>query len=371
MSDGTGRIYQRGNIWWIDYSFRGERHRESTGSTKKKDAKALLRKRMKEMGDGGPMVNEEEVEFSDLRDVVVTDYKVNGRKSLDRVQLAFDHLEDYLSGVRAVDLTKDRIMRYVAARQEEGAANATINKELAALRRAYNLMQEAGRLSRGPHVPTLETNNTRTGFLTMGDVDAICEEIGPDLSPVVRFAALTGWRKGEIIAFRENDGLRWRQVDFEAGTVHLDPGSTKNDEGRTFPFSALPPLEELLRRQRERTDTVERSEGTVVPHVFHRSGDPIKSMRGAWKGATKRAGLEGALFHDLRRTAVRNLERAGVPRSVAKKLTGHKTDSVYERYAIADQSALEEGVEKLARLHQEDEEKDREGRTTIPLEEAK
>lgn len=359
MSSGTGRIYRRGNVWWIDYSFRGERHRESSGSTKKKKAKALLRQRMEEMGQGGPMVDEEEVTFSDLRDVVETDYKVNGKKSLDRVQLAFDHLEDHFKGTRAVDLTTDRVKRYIAARQDEGAANATINKELAALRRAYNLMKEAGRLSRAPHVPRLQTDNVRERFLTMGDVEAICEEITEPLEPVVRFAALTGWRKGEIL------DLRWRQVDFEAGTVHLEVGSTKNREGRTFPFSALPPLAELLQRQREYTDRVEKQTGKIVPHVFHRDGEPIKDMRTAWKGATKRAGCKGAWFHDLRRTAVRNLERAGVPRSVATKLTGHKTESVYRRYAIADEAALEEGVSKLARLHGD---RDRqEDRTAVPL----
>lgn len=361
MSDGTGRIYKRGNTWWIDYSFRGERHRESSGSTKKKDARALLQQRMREMGQGGPMVDEEEITFADLREIVVTDYKVNGKKSLPTVQRAFDHLEDTFKGWRAVDITTDRIKAHIAGRKDEGAANSTINKELAALKRAYSLMEEASRLSRSPHVPKLKTDNVRESFLTMADVDAICEEIADNLVPVVRFAALTGWRKGEVLS------LRWRQVDFEAGMVHLEPGTTKNDEGRTFPFNALPPLEELLRRQRKQTDKVERCKNKIVAHVFHRDGDKIKSMIGAWNGATERAGVPDAWFHDLRRTAVRNLERAGVPRSVATKLTGHKTESVYRRYAIADEAALQEGVEKLACLHEHSETKSRDGRAAISI----
>ncbi|MFQ5747417.1 MAG: tyrosine-type recombinase/integrase, partial [Gemmatimonadota bacterium] len=96
---------------------------------------------------------------------------------------------------------------------------------------------------------------------------------------------------------------------------------------------------------------VERERGTIVPWVFHRDGEPIRSFRRAWIGACKRAGLEGAWFHDLRRTAVRNLERAGVSRSVAMKLTGHKTEAIYRRYAIVDSVALSEGVDKLARFH--------------------
>lgn len=362
MSDGTGTIYKRGNVWWIDYSYRGDRHRESSGSTRKKDAKKLLQKRMKEMSEGGPKVDEEDITLADLREAIVADYKANGRKSLPTVKRAWCHLEDFFpKGTRAVDITTTRVKSYIAHRQDEGAANATINKELAALKRAFNLLREEGTLSRLPHVPTLATDNTRTHFLSMADVDAICDEITDRVEPVVRFAALTGWRKGEIL------NLKWRNVDFEAGTAHLEPGTTKNRDARTFPFDTLPPLAELLREQREYTDKVEARQDRIVPHVFHRDGDPIKSMRGAWDGACKRVGLPDAWFHDLRRTAVRNLERAGVPRSVATKLTGHKTESVYRRYAIADEDALSEGVEKLAALH-EDEPRDR---TTVPLQTAR
>lgn len=96
---------------------------------------------------------------------------------------------------------------------------------------------------------------------------------------------------------------------------------------------------------------MERERGRIVPWVFHRDGDEIKSFRKAWNGACERAGHAGAWFHDLRRTAVVNLERAGVSRSVATELTGHETEAVYARYAIADAAALAEGVEKLAKLH--------------------
>ncbi len=171
--------------------------------------------------------------------------------------------------------------------------------------------------------------------------------------------------------------LEWRKVDFTAGVVRLEPGSTKNDEGREFPFSVLPPLEALLRRQRERTTAIERETGQIIRRVFHRQGAPVRDMRGAWEAACIAAGffrvvpvLDAAgqprmatdgtplvvkkatkLVHDFRRTAVRNLERAGVPRSVAMKLTGHKTESVYRRYAIVAASDLVEGVKKLAVLH--------------------
>jgi len=88
----------------------------------------------------------------------------------------------------------------------------------------------------------------------------------------------------------------------------------------------------------------------VIPHVFHREGRPVRNMYKSWQKACDRVGVPAAWLHDMRRSAVRNLERAGVPQSTAMKLTGHKTASVYRRYAIADHEVLEEGVDKLAKL---------------------
>ena len=159
------------------------------------------------------------------------------------------------------------------------------------------------------------------------------------------FAHLTGWRvPSEILT------LRWAQVDLDAGTVRLEPGTTKNREGRTFPTHALPELHALLVTQRERTSETERRLGTIIPWVFHREGKPIRDFRSAWQAACKRAAVVWRIPHDFRRTAVRNLERAGVPRSVAMKLVGHKTESIYRRYAIVAERDLADGVAKLATL---------------------
>ena len=170
------------------------------------------------------------------------------------------------------------------------------------------------------------------------------DEFPPDVRALVEFLHLTGWRLGEA------KPLTWRQVDFGAGTVRLEPGTTKNDEGRTFPFGALPRLAELLRSQREHTSALEREQERLIPWVFHRNGKPIRSFHDAWRRACRRAGVPGRLIHDLRRTAVRNFERAGVPRSVAMKLSGHKTESIYRRYAIVSEADLAEGVRKVAVL---------------------
>ena len=90
------------------------------------------------------------------------------------------------------------------------------------------------------------------------------------------------------------------------------------------------------------------AQGRIIAHVFHRYGKPIKSLRRAWRTACKDAGRPGLLLHDLRRSAVRNLERVGISRSVAMKLTGHKTEAVYRRYASVAESDLREAGTKLA-----------------------
>jgi len=85
--------------------------------------------------------------------------------------------------------------------------------------------------------------------------------------------------------------------------------------------------------------------------MFHRAGKLIKSFRRAWVTACRKAGIPERLPHDFRRTAVRNLERAGVPRSTAMKMVGHRTESIYRRYAIVDEAMLKEGAVKLQILH--------------------
>src|SRR5262249_15908140 len=272
--------------------------------------------------------------------------KANGRKSLDRAKLSIAHLRDAFEFSRAIEITADRVSAYIQERQEQGAMAATIRNELAALKRMFTLAVQAGKVPHKPYVPSIEVRNTRTGFFEPDALERVLGLLREELRPIVEFGYLTGWRVGEILP------LRWSQVDMEAGIVRLEPGTTKNDEGRVFPFRALPELEALLKRQKLRTEALERATNQIIPWLFHRrGGQPVLEFRQAWNTACTKAGVPGRLFHDLRRTAVRNLERATVPRSVAMKLTGHKTESIYRRYAIVSESDLTEGVRKLAAMH--------------------
>lgn len=169
----------------------------------------------------------------------------------------------------------------------------------------------------------------------------------------VSFARARARGEGARLAQGEVLTLRWAQVDWFGGVLRLEPGTTKNEDGRVFPFRELPPLLAIMETQREHTRNVERSNGRIITHVFHRDGEPIRSLRTAWNAACRRAGVPNTIFHDLRRTAVRNLVRAGVPERTAMDLVGHKTRSIFDRYKIVNEADKREGVEKLARLHEQ------------------
>jgi len=346
---GQGRVYLRKyadrSIWWLEFWRDGKQVRESSGSTDREAALRLLGEKLGKVADGSFVPRSvRRVTFDELALLLIADYKANGRKSLRTATTSVEHLRAHIGGMRATSITSSDLTRYVAGRREEGAAAGTIHKELMALSGMFRLARKAGLGVGRPEFPTVEVHNARQGFFEEADLRAVLEHLEPWYRPVIEFLALTGWRKGEAL------GLQWRQVDWKAGTLRLEVGTTKNDEGRTFPFRALPALEQLLREQHDYTKQVQRERGAMVPQVFHHDGAPIRDFHDAWERARTRAGLPGRLIHDLRRTAVRNLERAGVPRSVAMKVTGHKTESIYLRYAIVNEADIAEGLGKLAAL---------------------
>jgi integrase len=405
---GIGSVYQpsyvdkqtrerkKSAVWWISYYHKGKKCRESSRDDRIDDtgkianegtshaaAVKLLKKRLGEVAQGRPAGRDvERTTFGELAEMLVADYKANGRRSLGRIEGALSHLRAYFQDdCRAMDITSDRITAYKAYRLDSGAAAATINRELAALKRSLKLAEIAGKLAARPHVAMLHEANRRKGFfeaeefravlaelpITDVEVDAfrarrqheglspakINHELGmvklaaADIRPVLEVAYITGWRITSEILTRQK-----HHVDLEAGWLRLDPGESKNGEGRMFPLT--PELRGTLAAQLERTRAFEKETGQIIPWLFHREGKPVGSFRKVWMSACERAGLAGKIPHDFRRTAVRNLERAGVPRSAAMAMVGHRTQSIYSRYAIADETMLKDGAARLAALHAAD-----------------
>jgi site-specific recombinase XerD len=290
--------------------------------------------------------------------MVINDYKANGYSSINREEDAVNHLRDFFGDYRAIDITSDRVTAYITFRQDQKAANSTINTELAALSRMFTLAMRAGKAAGKPYIGKLEANNARKGFFERDQFEAVLKHLPENLKPLAETAYVTGWRVHDELLTREK-----KHVDLKAGWLRLEPGETKNRDGRNFPLT--PRLREVLQAQIERTDALQRAEGKIIPWLFHRDGKPIKTFRRSWLTALVKAGFgmeirdaKGKLIkkvgkripHDFRRTAVRNLERAGVSRSDAMNMVGHKTEAIYRRYAISDEKSLKEAGAKLAML---------------------
>jgi integrase len=282
----------------------------------------------------GPQL--ERTKVDELAAIFVRDYRINSRKSLTDTETRWNrHLKPFFGGMRAIDVTSEQLARYVDKRQQEQAANATINRELAALKRMFRLGQQSTppKVIRAPKFPKLAENNIRKGFLEDGQYQKLVEYC-PDLwfRSLVECGRTYGWRISELLSMRVN------QLDIDQRVIRLEPGTTKNRDGR-----------EVLM-----TDSVHKLLSALVhgksadDYVFTRTnGKPVRDFRGVWQNACAYAGVPELLFHDLRRTGARNLRRAGVAEGIIMKIGGWRTRSVFERYAIVSRSDMNDAILKL------------------------
>ena len=339
-----GSIYQRGNVWWIKYYRNGKPYRESTQSTKESYAKKLLKLREGEITQGKiPALKVEKIVFDELAKDLINDYKANSKKSLRRLMVSVEHLMKFFEGMRAVDITTDRVNVYVADRQEEGSSNASINRELSALKRMFSLGAKVTppKVIQIPYIPHLNENNVRTGFFEYHEFIALRNALPYYLQPVVTMAHYTGMRKEEILS------LTWNQVDLREQKIILEAMNTKNNEPRIIYMDGE--LYETIVEQKRIRDMYY----PKCQWVFYRDGNKINSFTKSWNTACKQVGLEGKLVHDFRRTAIRNMIRAGIPEKIAMKISGHKTRSTFERYNIISETDLKNAATILSSYHHE------------------
>ncbi len=361
---GTGSVYQptfrdrqkklkKGRLYWIAYRVGEELRREPAHTANRRDAETLLRVRLSGL-DRGELPATSRTTWEDLARMLRADYRANGRRSAARLELSLKHLGETFAGQRATAITSERVTGYAARRLEEGAARATVNRELAALKRGFRLAHRAHRVPVVPHVALLEERNARTGFFERPDFGRLLRALPRDLRPPVLAAYLTGWRLTSELLTRQ-----WRHVDLVHGWMRLEPGDTKNGRGRQFPL--FRELRLAILAQRRATSQTERRLGRVIPWLFHREGVPLfyrgkrgllpsAYLRDAWLAACNSAGIPGRLRHDFRRSAVRNLLRAGVPLPTVMSAVGWETEAMLRRYAVVDEEMLREAGAKLARL---------------------
>jgi integrase len=357
---GSGSVYRlkyangaAGPIWWIQYRAKGVRkdgsfgsllHRESSGSADRARAEKLLRHRVAEVTLGRVVLAPaaERITLGQMLAALKADYL----RKANRVSLVAGSrhlLEFFGANARAITIRRDAIAHYIAARRAQPIrrsgilqppSNGTLNAELALLRRAFNIQVEAGNLSRDhtPVMPMCEKSKARQGFVGVPEFEQLCSALPEHLRDPIRFLYLSGWRQKEVLT------LEWRDVDRAAGMVRLRPERSKNKRARALPLSG--DLEAIIERADEQRTP-------ACPFVFQRGGAPLGSFRKSWATACKAAGLARLAVHDLRRSAVRNLVRSGVPESVAMGFTGHLTRTVFDRYDIVDREDLEAAAQKV------------------------
>lgn len=310
------------NVSWLRVSVNGTLIRESTGTDDEDEARAVLERRYKEL---------QSVTLASLERLFLDDYAFNGYRTERRARELIGHVVSYFGPERS-DLTGQDIASYIRSGLEAGVTRATVNRETAALKRAFKLATQRGLAVSGPRIPKLRENNARQGFIEREQLERIVSFLSPYLRPPVSVAFVTGWR------FRsELQSMRWSQVDFERGWIRLEPRTTKNRDGREFPL--IPELRSILEEQRQdRSDFV----------FHHRDGRRIREPKNAWNDATRKAGSPGLRIHDLRRSAARNMVRAGVSPLVAMKLCGWRSLAMLQGYAIVESTLLAEAGEKLS-----------------------
>jgi len=337
---GSGTIYLRGTIWWVRVWVDNKPVSHSSKSTKKSEAiklrdKLLGKKHRREIS-GGPdervLVDEllDDVLKSDIEESTRYIWKLVVEKSL----------RPYFGKTRAARLSTDLLDSYREKRRASGVTDATVNRELSILRTSFHNARKRTppKVRVVPYFPMVKETTVRKGFLSDETYGKLRDALEHELRALFVSAYVTGIRKGELL------DIRWPQLDFNTNEIGLEPDETKNREGRSVPIVDGDMRDLLLASKKERDDSWPDS-----PWVFNRGGQQIKDFRGGWVNACKEAGVPDLNFHDLRRTAVRNMRRDGVPQVIRMKISGHKTDSMERRYNIVDGDDLAVAKEFMER----------------------
>jgi integrase len=343
---GSGWLFKRSNsaFWWCGYYRHGRLHRESTHAADERAARRFLQRRLGEVASDNFIAPQTaRIKVEELAQGLFRDYQLSGRKSTADTKARWElHLKPAFGHLPAISVTSDQIANYVIARQEEGAANGTINREMAGLKRMYNLGRRTTppKVFRMPSFPKLAERNVRQGFVEDHEYQKLSEgaaEVGLWLRALLEVGHTFGWRVSEL------RNLRVNQLDLLNRIIRLNAGETKNDDGRVVIMTNT--VHQLLTQC-----VVGKKPGDLV--FTRRDGKPVRDFRGAWKKICSAAGAPERLFHDLRRTAVRNMVRAGIPERVAMQISGHRTRAIFDRYHIVSENDLREASLKMEQHQQ-------------------
>jgi integrase len=342
-----GGVYLRGETWWIRYC--GPRRDGTWGEIRESaaDTRAKAEKVRKERLLGvenhkrgirkfqGPQ--QEKATVGELLDNLQRDHETRRLKAIRETKNHIKPVREFFGFDRAVRVTTARIEDYIAHRREEDdAADATIDNETGILHRAFKLAAEAGLVAWVPKVPRLVKGhaNAREGFVERAQHERILPELP---SQVLRDWAI--WAYGTGMRFGSMQALTWSGYNRETGTFRLPHKSSKTGRGLVLKLQKSPELAGVIERR-----LADRMPGCDL--VFHRRGQRVGEFYTTWCRALERAKLPHFTIHDYRRTAVHNMVAAGIPERVAMAISGHLTRAIFDRYNIVQERDLDDAMEK-------------------------
>jgi integrase len=332
--DAHGRI-QKSKFWYILYYADGRQIRENTKTTDYNEAARKLQIALGEDALGlPPAADFKKLKYEDVRDALRDDYEAEGLSSLytkedgEKNISGLNHVNKFFKGMTVSRIDTDRLREFRTWRLKNGAAKATVNRNLGLLRSMLKKAFKDGKLRSVPHFPMFseESLPIRQGFVDPAVFKQLRDALPKNLRPLITFLYYTGCRLGAA------KQIIWEMVNADATEIVLPKEIIKNRTSLTLPLVGAG-LEEV---------------SAVLKKMF-RNGGPVfetTNLRWAWAEACARIGVgkfdkehrkyEGLKIHDLRRSAARNLRKAKVPEDVAMKITGHKTSAIFRRYAITD-----------------------------------
>ncbi len=330
---GQGCVYQpKGSRnWWVKFSIHSRVIQKSAETESRREALDVLKAEILKHASG-EAIDGKNMTVESLYAALLADYRIN-HKALWWAELNWKkHLQPFFGLTRAANVGTDTLNRYIEARRKEGAANGSINRELSLLQRAFMLGYESQprKVTRPLRFHRLAENKPRQGFIEAKTYDALaanCSDLF--MRAMLCLSYSFGFRKSELLTLKVSD------VNLLAGTIQLR--DSKNGEARKV--SLTQDARNLL--------TACIAGKSAEESVFTRKGRPVVDFRGTWDKITLAAGCSGLLFHDLRRSAVRNMVRAGIPETVCMKVSGHKTRNVFDRYNITSERDLADAARKI------------------------
>jgi integrase len=349
---GSGCVYERAaGRWWFAYSVNGKRFHERGGTTREEAQKALRRRLAKVECQQFIEPKNERLTVDQLLDALAVSLELKGARSIGSFKSHVKPIRKEFGYMRAINVTADMVEKYSKARLKAGYAKATVNRGLQGLRASLRLAVKQNRLIRAQYIPMLnESDNVRQVWVEREMFDAILLHLPPDIADLATFAHLSGWRPGSFAR------LRWGAIDLEAHEVRIP--TSKNKKPQSLPL--VGELWDLIQRRKD-VAKFRPSDFVFGPHA----GSYLKPWQracvkvglGRWMDCDgnpvekevlpdrRRASYQGLNFYDLKRSAVRDMGRAGVSETVAMSITGQKTPAMFRRYDIVSQ------VDKADALH--------------------